>query len=131
MGSAKIPEKINERLDSDKIIESNPIPGRLSNLGVLELKQEIARLKTENIKLNIEIDNLKNGSEIALLREKIRRMALLLKSPKKSKNKKVQETRPIAKISIIKATSIRKIMKKKGDDLPAIKKSKTTKSLSG
>ena len=131
MGSAKIPEKINERLDSDKIIESNPLPGRLSNLGVLELKQEIARLKTENIKLKIEIDNLRNGSEIALLREKIRRMALLSKSPKKIKTKKVQETRPIAKVSIIKAKSIRKIMKKKGDDLPAIKKSKATKSLSG
>lgn len=128
MGSAKIPEKINERLDSDKIIESNPIPGRLSNLGVLELKQEIAILRTENKKLSIEIDNLKNGSEIAFLREKIRRMALLLKSPK---NKKIQETRPTAKISIIKAKSIRKIMKKKGDDLPAIKKSRTTKSLSG
>ena len=131
MGSAKLPEKISERLDSDVFHQSDPINGKLSSFGSVELKREIAILKAENDKLRREIKDLKNGTEIALLQDKIRHMAFLLKSPNGSKRKKNQETKPPSRISIIKANAIRKIMKKKSDDLRTGKKIKPKKPPSG
>ena len=131
MGSAKLPEKISERIDSENFSQYEPIDGKHSNSGIIELKREISKLKSENDKLRREINDLMNGAEISLLQEKIRHMALLLKSPKNSKIKNNQETSPRARISVIKANAIRKIMKKKGGDLRTSKKVKPKKQPSG
>jgi hypothetical protein len=126
MGTAKLPEKIIERMDSEINLGSDKIRDKYVNYDIFNLKKEIEKLKSENDRLKNIIVNLKNNPETVILRKEIRSLKSKLMKFEKSKSERILPPTT----SVMKAKAIRKIMKKKGDDPRSIVKAKSKKASS-
>ncbi len=126
MGTAKLPEKIIERMDSEINLGSDKIREKYVNYDIFNLKKQIEKLKTENDKLKNVIFDLKNNPENIILRKEIRALKSKLMKFEQSNSGRI----PPPATAVMKAKAIRKIMKKKGDDPRSIVKAKSKKASS-